>query len=467
MARQAMIKDAASHLRVVIVGAGPAGIRAAETLVAAGLRPTIIDEAVASGGQIYRRQPVLFHRSYKTLYGFEAGRARALHERFDQLSVQVDYRPDTLAWSLHGRDLHTISSEVTQKLTFDALILATGATDRLLPIKGWTLPGCYTMGAAQIALKAQACAIGRRVVFLGTGPLLYLVSYQYAKAGVDVAAVLDTSSIAAQVQALPLMAVRPDVLAKGLYYRAQLALKGVPVFNGVTPLEITGDGSVAGVRFQTADGRPHNLACEAVGMGFHLRSETQLADLARCRIAFDHDVGQWQPETDADGRTSVAGVYVAGDGARILGADAAEISGQLAALAFLADQGRTVDPARLGDLRRRHRQMETFRRGLARAFPWPAHLARQVADDVLLCRCEAITAGDLRRTVAKTDAPEMNRAKALVRVGMGRCQGRFCGSAAAEIMAEARGEALEAVGRLRGQAPVKPIPMTSHNEAAS
>ena len=453
--------------RIVVVGAGPAGVRAAQTLVEAGLRPTVIDESPTSGGQIYRRQPARFRRSYATLYGFEAGRAKAIHDGFDGLADQVDYRPDTLAWNVYDGALHTIRDGVAANLPFDALILATGATDRLLPIKGWTLPGCYSMGAAQIALKAQACAIGRRVVFLGTGPLLYLVSYQYAKAGVEVAAVLDTSPANAQLQALAHLASRPTLLAKGLYYRTQLLARGVPVRSAVTPLEIEGRESVGAVRFRGGDGVERRIACDAVGMGFHLRSETQLADLAHCDFAFDDELGQWGPQTDRDGRTSVAGVYLAGDGARILGADAAEISGQLAALAALKDLGRPVAIDRIDGLRRRQQRMETFRRGLAKAFPWPAHLARGVTDDVLVCRCEAITAGDLRGAVALKGAPELNRAKAFVRVGMGRCQGRFCGSAAAEIMAEARGEAVSTVGRLRGQAPVKPLTLAATRETAS
>ena len=453
--------------RIVVVGAGPAGVRAAQTLAEVGLRPIVVDESPASGGQIYRRQPALFRRSYETLYGFEADRAKALHDAFDGLADRVDYRPDTLAWNIHDGALHTIRDGVAGKLPFDALILATGATDRLLPIKGWTLPGCYSMGAAQIALKAQACAIGRRVVFLGTGPLLYLVSYQYAKAGVDVAAVLDTSPASGQLRALPHLVSRPALLAKGLYYRAQLLARGVVVHSGVTPLEIEGAEGVAAVRFRDGGGPANQIACDAVGLGFHLRSETQLADLARCVFTFDGDLGQWRPETDRDGRTSVSGVYLAGDGARILGADAAEISGQLAALAALTDLGRPVAGHRIEALRRRQQTMETFRRGLAKAFPWPARLARSVADDVLVCRCEAITAGDLRGAVRLKGAPEMNRAKAFVRVGMGRCQGRFCGSAAAEIMAETRSEALEAVGRLRGQAPVKPLSLAATRETSS
>ena len=452
--------------RIVVVGAGPAGVRAAQTLVEAGLRPVVIDEGPTSGGQIYRRQPSMFRRTYETLYGFEAGRAKAIHDTFDGLGGQVDYRPDTLAWNIFDRALHTIRDGVAASLPFDAVILATGATDRLLPIKGWTLPGAYSLGAAQIALKAQACAIGRRVVFLGTGPLLYLVSYQYAKAGVGVAAVLDTSPASGQRRALPHLARRPSLLAKGLYYRAQLMARNVPVHGAVVPLEIEGREGVEAVRFRGGDGVERRIACDAVGMGFHLRSETQVADLAHCEFTFDEDLGQWRPQTDPDGRTSVAGVYLAGDGARILGADAAEISGQLAALAALKDLGRPAPEARLDGLRRSQQRMEAFRRGLATAFPWPAALARSVADDVLVCRCEAITAGDLRGAATFKGAPEMNRAKAFVRVGMGRCQGRFCGSAAAEILAETRGDALASVGRLRGQAPVKPLTLAATRETA-
>jgi pyruvate/2-oxoglutarate dehydrogenase complex dihydrolipoamide dehydrogenase (E3) component len=82
---------------------------------------------------------------------------------------------------------------VPARLEFSRVIVATGATDRILPVPGWTLPGVYSLGAAQIALKFQGCAIGERVVFAGSGPLLYLVAYQYAKAGAKVVAVLDSS----------------------------------------------------------------------------------------------------------------------------------------------------------------------------------------------------------------------------------------------------------------------------------
>jgi NADPH-dependent 2,4-dienoyl-CoA reductase/sulfur reductase-like enzyme len=434
---------------VIVVGAGPAGTRAAARLVAAGLRPLVVDEGRQSGGQIYRRQPENFRRKSSELYGFEAAKADALHRSFEVLRPHIEYRPETLAWNVYDGTLHLLCGERSEAVRFDALILASGATDRIMPLPGWTLPGTYSLGGAQIALKAQACTIGARPVFLGTGPLLYLVAYQYAKVGIEIGAVLDTSHFSRRIAALPALSTRPGMVAKGLYYSLWLARHGVPVLTGVTPIAIAGETRVAGVTVRDRRGRTRQYACDAVGLGYGLRSETQLADLARCRFAFDKLARQWLPETDADGRTSTPGIYLAGDG------------GRLAACAALADLGRAVPAAEVAQLRRALRPMLRFRRGLEQAFAWPASLAAGLPDDMLLCRCEAITAGELRRTATELGAPELNRAKAFSRIGMGRCQGRFCGLAAAEILAAALGVPIDQVGRLRGQAPVKPLPIAT------
>jgi NADPH-dependent 2,4-dienoyl-CoA reductase/sulfur reductase-like enzyme len=169
----------------VVVGAGPAGVRAAQALVQAGVRPTVVDEGQRDGGQIYRRQPVGFTRPYTKLYGSEASKAEALHRDFDALRPQIDYRSRTLAWNLTAGALHVVRDDDAHTLPFDALIVCAGATDRLMPVPGWQRAGCYSLGAAQIALKAQACAIGTRCVFMGSGPLLYLVASQYLQAGVS------------------------------------------------------------------------------------------------------------------------------------------------------------------------------------------------------------------------------------------------------------------------------------------
>jgi NADPH-dependent 2,4-dienoyl-CoA reductase/sulfur reductase-like enzyme len=449
--------------RIIIVGAGPAGVRSAETLVSAGIVPTLIDEGMYDGGQIYRRQPEGFTRPASALYGTEAERASALHAAFDRLKQHIDYRPRHLAWNVAEGHLHVVCREQSEALPYDALIIASGATDRLFPIKGWDLAGVYTLGAAQIALKAQACTIGSDVAFVGTGPLLQLVARQYVKAGANVVALLDITPLSMQIKALPKLLSRPNVLFKGITLVAALKLSRIPVHRGVMPIEIHGDAEsgVAGISVRLASGRSHRFDCNAVGIGFHLRPETQLADLARCEFEFDACTRQFWPRIDENGRTSVRGVYLVGDGVRTQGADGAEISGRIAALSALEDLGFPVAKADVKALQQRRVRMERFRIGIAEAFPWPHHLAHTLPDDAIVCRCEGITAGELRGVATGKGASELNRAKAFSRVGMGRCQARYCGHAAAEIVAHATGLPLEAIGRVRGQAPVKPLPIAT------
>jgi NADPH-dependent 2,4-dienoyl-CoA reductase/sulfur reductase-like enzyme len=459
-----------SPSRVVIVGAGPAGTRAALTLARYGLRPTILDEAPRNGGQIYRRPPApdAFRRDAGALYGFEGQKAQRLHRDFDQSQAALDHHPETLVWEIEPGRLHgyRYADQHRFSMSWDSLILATGATDRILPIPGWTTPGVYSLGGAQIALKYQGCAIGRRVVFLGSGPLLYLVAYQYAKAGSEVAAVLDTAPLSTKLAAVPGLAREPGIFAKGLWYLAWLKARRIRIVNNVRPLEILGEERIYSVSYDTPRGSD-SVMCDALALGWGLRSEIQLAELAGCRLAFDPLDRQWLPERDADGRAGgPKQVYLAGDGAGIAGADAAELAGELAALALLADRGAAVDRDRQAFLRQRLGRIRAFRRALETAFPFPHALAASSPNKTILCRCENVTAGELRATV-RIDATELNRAKAYCRVGMGRCQGRVCGPAAAEILASALGQPVEAVGRFRTQPPVKPLPLEPLAETES
>jgi NADPH-dependent 2,4-dienoyl-CoA reductase/sulfur reductase-like enzyme len=453
--------------RVIVVGAGPAGTRCAQTLVAGGLRPTLIDENRRDGGQIYRRQPERFTRSYEDLYGADASRAADLHRSFDALRERIDYLPETLVWNIAAGHVYAVQGSRQITLPFDALVLCTGATDRLMPVKGWNLAGTFTLGGAQVALKSQACAIGRGIVFMGTGALLYLVAAQYAKAGANVLAVLDTSPRSLRAGAMAKLLAMPGNLWRGLLLELALRRRGIHIYAGVEPVAIEGDAKtgVAAVSFKEARGRACRISCDAVALGYHLRPETQLADLAQCEFRFDSETRQWLPRVDESGRSSVRGVYIAGDGGRILGANAAEVCGRLSAMAVLEDLQFPTPSVSEPGLRTQLAKFQRFAAGLAQAFPWPAKQAAVVSDDTIVCRCESITAGELRRVVRDAGACEANRAKAFSRVGMGRCQGRYCGHAAAEIIAHAAHVPLESVGRLRGQAPVKPLPIAIEEEA--
>ena len=316
------------------------------------------------------------------------------------------------------------------------------------------------MGGAQVALKFQACAIGQKVVFAGSGPLLYLVAYQYAKAGANVMAVLDSSHFSQQIKAVPSLLNQATVFAKGVYYLAWLKAHGIAIHYGAAPIEVMGTQNVEKLIWRNAQG-DHQIDCDAVATGYGLRSESQLADILGCKFVFANTENSWIPQKDLTGRSTVQHVYLAGDGAGIQGADAAEWAGELAGLALIEDrqcQQQTNHSVRSEALSKNLKKRIAFGQGLNIAFQDPPNWARQTTDDTVICRCEEITAGDIRQSAQSTGAQDVNRLKAMCRVGMGRCQGRMCGPAAASLLADCTHQSIEKVGRLRGQAPIKPIP---------
>lgn len=447
--------------RVLIVGAGPAGIRAAGTLVQAGLHPVVVDEAARAGGQVYRRPPEGFRRSARMLYGSEAAKATALHRDFDQMVArgQVTHLPGRSVVAFGEGVAHVLGAH-REEIPFDRLILATGATDRLAPVDGWQQGGVYSLGAAQIALKAQGVALGRRMVLAGSGPLLTLVAAQLLKAGAGVAAVLDTAPKRVQLRGGVQMALaRPLVTARGLALRARL---GARYHAGVRLIRVEGYDGPQAMLWRDSKGRERRTACDAVALGWHLRADPTLAELAGAQMHWDAVFHQWLPQTDALGRVR-EGLYLAGDGLRLLGADGAELAGRLAAIACLRDLG--LDAPDSAAYQRQLSRMGRFARGMARAFPWPTEAVRALPDHAVLCRCEGVTAGDLRTTLPLS-GPEANRAKSLSRVGMGRCQGRYCQLAGSEVIAAASGVHVTDVGRLRAAGPARPLPIGAWAEKA-
>ncbi|MEM7731638.1 MAG: NAD(P)/FAD-dependent oxidoreductase [Pseudomonadota bacterium] len=448
--------------QIVIVGAGPAGMEAALTLVKSGLRPIVVDASARSGGQIYRRAPAAHTRSYKAIYGADASKARHVHDAFDAICEKIDYRPNTQVWAAHDSAVFLDGPAGREVLPYDKLILCTGATDRVFPIPGWETPGCYTLGGAQIALKSQALALGDPIGFVGAGPLLWLVAWQHLRAGADVAGVWCTSSFKDLAFAFPWLALRPRLALRGVGQILALWRAGIPVKFGARPVAVTADadGQVSGLKW-SAGRKTHYTPLQALALGWHLRSETQLSQL----LELPSIRGQHRPMIDGAGRSPVQGVYFAGDGADILGADAARTSGRMAATALLNDLGHQQTPRDiLGSIltRLQHARLRAFAKGLARAFPPLSdkhHLA--LSEDTVVCRCENVSLSAVRAAAENWKCEDINRIKAMTRAGMGRCQGRYCGATLSEIVAAQTGRASSDIPAHRAQAPIYPLSITS------
>lgn len=449
--------------RVVVIGAGPAGVEAAITLSKYGIRPLLLDEAESVGGQIFRQPPKAMsdRRVASELYGFDGSKAVKVHAAVEEaLGVGVEYKSLATVWSADQESIHYIQNGKSECVLWSDLIIATGAMDRIVPLHGWTAPGVYSLGAAQIALKAQSVLVGDSIVFFGTGPLLYYVAYQYLRAGAKVKAVLDVSKRVGARMLLSFTSGGSDIL-RGIYYVSYLKAHGVKVASSISPKEILVDdqGNAAGLKFLLSGGEECSISSKAVAFGYGLKPETQISDLLDLSFTFDELFRYWVPQSDGECRSSNERVFLAGDGAGVRGAVLAALTGRRAAYVLLAKLGIQPPVAEVRQVSAEIARAQGFRLALERAFPFPAALAQTVPDDVLVCRCEGVTAGQIRQAVDVSGEAEINRIKAFTRVGMGRCQGRLCMSTAAEICAAHNKMDVRAVGRPRGQAPVKPIPL--------
>ncbi|MCS7268729.1 MAG: NAD(P)/FAD-dependent oxidoreductase [Geminicoccaceae bacterium] len=450
---------------VVVVGAGPAGVAAARRLAEAGLRPIVLDSGPEPGGRIWRNTGS-GAQGLPRLPGHDPERGRHERARFVEWRERIAFYPETTVIDVtRGRLWALASSGEVDSTPWDRLIVATGALDRVVPVPGWTLPGVVTLGGAQTALKTRGCAVGRRIAFFGTGPLLYLAAAQHLAAGVEVAVVGDTSRLRDAVAAAPDLLADPARLRLGLRCLRMLRRAGVPVLRGVRGARIEGRKTVEAIVLERRRAF-WRFSCDAVATGFGLVPQTQILDLLDVPFTLEETSGLWLPLLDRAGRTSIPGVYAAGDGARPLGAEAAAMAGERAALALLEDEGSRIDAGRVAQLETTLARHERFARALARAFPHPRVLEAEIADETVVCRCENVTAGDLRRAVRELDARDVSEAKAFTRCGMGRCQGRLCGLSAARILAAIRNVRLAEAGRLRSQAPVLPMPVAARRVPA-
>lgn len=451
--------------RIAIVGAGPAGLAAARRMVAEGLRPTILDEAARPGGQGTRRLSGEIAAQHSQLFGRAARSMKAREADEDAVLSRCDYRSDTLVWACHGGRLELLGPRGYDSLPYTHLLLATGATDRVMPVPGWTLPGVFTLGGAQVALKRHASFIGGRVILAGSSPLLYLAAAQYLRLGHPDLTILDTTSLRSKMVSFPaMMRHAPGIAMQGLSLLRELRRGGVRMAFGVGLVSIEGAERVEALHYVSGTGQALRCPADAVALGHGLRPELQLAELAGAEFTYDARHRQYFPRIDATGQAADR-LWIAGDGARTAGAEAADAAGELAAEGILAALGRPAgDALRLRHLQRRLAAHRRFQDAMTGTFAWPADAVADLPDDAILCRCERVRAGEIRAALATDLAPTgINRVKSVTRCGMGRCQGRFCGPALAELVAHETG-ALP--GRLRAQAPVRPIPLICDAGAA-
>jgi hypothetical protein len=446
--------DLAPEYDLAIVGAGPAGLAAASLAARAGLSTVVFDENPGIGGQIYRAittTPV----SDRAVLGedYWAGAALAAEAQASGALIVTG----ATVWSLDPTlEIGVSIAGAARLIQARRVIIATGALERPFPIPGWTLPGVMSAGGAQTLLKAHGLVPEGRTVMAGAGPLLWLLAAQILRTGGKIDAILDTQPLK---NWLPALAYAPDFalspyLAKGLKLLREVR-RQVKVIR-VDWLEAMGTNKVRQVAF----GRGNNeerLSADLLLLHQGVVPNVNLAMAAGAAHAWDDRQLCWSPVLDADFNSSVPDIAVAGDGAGIGGGTAAAERGRIAALAAV----RALKPEALESLPseqgvRQALQREEMGRAFLDVLNRPAPQFRIPNGDTVVCRCEEVTAKQVRDTAAMgCEGP--NQMKAFLRCGMGPCQGRLCGLTVTELIAAVRKVPPAEVGYYRLRPPVKPI----------
>jgi len=439
---------------VAIIGAGPAGLAAATLCAKAGLSTVLFDEQASVGGQIFRaieETPVTDKRVLGASYWRGTDLARAFR------ASGAQYVPEATVWSLTrereiGVSLHGGSALTVARRA----VICTGALERPFPIPGWTLPGVMSAGAAQILLKSAGLLPAGRTVLAGCGPLLWLIAWQYLNAGAQLSAILDTTPAENRARALPHLL---PFLFSG-YFRDGMKLlravkRKVSVIAGITSLRAIGEDRVTHVEYRRGNGVVQRLPVDNLFLHQGVAPNVNLAMSVGIEHRWSDEQLCWVPVLDAYGNSSIDGIAIAGDGAGIAGAEAAEWRGRLAAIAAARALGRGFpDP---GETHARDELARCLRgRPFLDALYRPARIFRQPSGDTVVCRCEETTASQIIDAIA-LGCPGPNQMKIFLRCGMGPCQGRLCGLTVTELIAEHRGLPPQEVGYYRLRPPVKPI----------
>ncbi|MFX0542464.1 NAD(P)/FAD-dependent oxidoreductase [Roseovarius sp. S4756] len=442
---------------LVVIGAGPAGMAAAAQAAELGLSVTILDEQPRAGGQIYRDvdrvAPVRGGILGKD-YTHGANLTAALRQN------AIEHISGAVVWAIEDGFVVSYTRDGRgAQIAAKRILLATGALERPMPLPGWTLPGVMTAGAGQILLK-QSGVLARNAVLVGSGPLLYLIAAQMVRAGTPPTAMIETQTRRDMIRAAPHIggALRGwPYLMKGMGLLAEITRARVPRFTGTTDITISGQERAEAVTF-TSRGRTHTIGCDTVMLHHGVVPNTQAARSLGVTHSWSVQQDCFVPDLDDWGQGSIAGVFIAGDGGGIGGAKAAEFSGRLSALKVAEDLGslarseRDRQAAPLRSARSRELAVRPF---LDASYPAYAG-ARAPVDTTVVCRCEEVTAGDIRG-YAKLGCIGPNQAKAFGRAGMGPCQGRYCGTTVTALLAAANDQTPDETGYYRIRPPLKPV----------
>jgi NADPH-dependent 2,4-dienoyl-CoA reductase/sulfur reductase-like enzyme len=456
---------------LVIVGAGPAGMGAALEAAKTGARPVLLDENRKPGGRIFWQHPDGLHVINPDKLSREHSKGEKILSELSNFAHRITIQPETVVFALFpDKQLAYEQRGCCHLLSYEKLIIATGAYDRPVPLPGWTLPGVLTIGGLQSLVKMQGVLPGQNIVLAGSGPLLWVVAWQVLNAGGQVRALVDTGRVKSWPRLLARMCRQWKIVGDALNYRLAVHRAKVPNYRGYIVLEVHGDNRVEEVllaptdpEWRPLDGKQQVIAADCLCLGYGLVPAVEMTRLIGCEHTYQTRWGGWVPKRNQNMQTTVAGVYAVGDCAGVAGSSVAHCEGRLAGISAAHKLGYMSDAQAHSLGKSWHKRLRTLnhlQEELNKMFiPGPG-LFQLAQPETVVCRCEEITMGQIKAAIEE-GYTDLNEIKRFTRAGMGRCQGRMCGPALQEIVAQVLNISPQELGALTVRPPLKPLTLKS------
>jgi NADPH-dependent 2,4-dienoyl-CoA reductase/sulfur reductase-like enzyme len=443
------------HPEVLVIGGGPGGLAAAIAARRAGAAVTLVDERSKPGGQYFKQLGIAGGPGPDRQHA----EGRALIEQ--ARAAGVDLRSGVLVWGgFQGSGFAAVAAGRALRFVPKATIIASGAYERPWPVPGWTLPGVMTTGAAQTLWRTARRLPGRRVIIAGNGPLNLQLAAELIEGGAEVVAVVEAAPAPSlgQVGALlTMLSAAPSLLVDGLRYHRQRRAGGARMIHGQVVKSVIKSADALTVELTSAQ----KLEADVLCLGYGFEPSNELLRLLGCGHDYDPARRHLVTRRDADGRTDVAGIFALGDCSGLGGARVALAEGTIAGLAAASDLGHALSAdlstqrnRALAD-RARHRR---FQQALWSLYAAPPHSAQLLTPETVICRCEEVTYAEIDAALAD-EIRSAGAVKRRTRLGMGRCQGRYCTPVLENLLAEKCGHDRGEFTGFAPRVPVKPLPI--------
>jgi thioredoxin reductase/bacterioferritin-associated ferredoxin len=441
--------------QVLVIGGGPGGLSAAIAARRAGAKVVLLDERSQPGGQYYKQVAI----SGAAPPDAQHREGAALIATAERLGVEI--RSNVLVWgAFEPREFVASGGAGTVRFEPEVAIVATGAYERAWPVPGWTLPGVMTTGAAQTLWRTARRLPGRRVLIAGNGPLNLQLAAELLEGGAEVAAVAEAAPAPQPRhwrELLAMAAASPRLLVDGLSYHARRLRGGAAMLYNMIVSRIEQAEAGLSVTLSPSDraGSPRTFLVDTLCLGYGFEPSNEILRALGCGHDFDPARRHLVTRRDPDGRTDVSGVFALGDCTGLGGAKAALAEGRLAGLAAARDLGLASGPpdAKTRSLLSRHRAFQRALWALHEAAPFNPSLSEP---ETLICRCEEVTFAAIEQALGE-GMSGIGAIKRRTRVGMGRCQGRYCAPVLEALLAARFGKSRDGFSGFAPRVPVKPV----------